>query len=223
MPITAPLPNLNTAANAGPAPKPADAGADDGQFGAALSREVDQRGKASSHDAGSQADVAARPQETAPATPGDGKPAKTGAAGRADAKDDDDDASADAAGADAAAAGAAPAADMLAMVASIQQLLKPGAVAPEAAPAAATAAAVAGAAARKPAAPTGEADTLAAALPGDAGARFAALMRGSQPAGQDKPGTPVRATASAAAGVQADAKPGTASAGVTVQDALLPS
>jgi flagellar hook-length control protein FliK len=214
MPITAPLPSLNASASPAAAPKPAENGADGGQFGATLSREIGQRTQAS-QDSANGANAPA-PQEK-PAAPADAKAARAHATEDAQDKDQDDAAAAATTAADPAAV--APAADMLAMVASINQLLKPGA-APDAAPAEAPQA-VGGPGARKPGAATDAAAALAPALPGDAAARFAALMRAGQPAAQDKAATPARSTPGAAAVLEADAKQ--ARAGVTAADPLSPS
>lgn len=183
---TTPLPSLNANTNANAAPQRSGESDGGAQFGATLSREIGQRNTAA-QQAPAAGDGAAKAQQQAPqqqqasadaapqpakadAKPADGKPA-------GDAKEGDD--KDDAAAANTAAA-AAPVTDMLAMVASVAQLLQ-GAVAPAAAPTAdgktdtkgvgAASSQLAGIAV---AAEGADPDT---AIPTEAAARFAALIR----------------------------------------------
>lgn len=213
---TTPLPGLNAGGSANAAPQRSGDADNGAQFSAALTQEISQRNTAA-QQAPAANDGAARPQQPAPpqrqqAASADAparQPAKADAKpadGKA-AADDKDGEDKDAA-ANAAVAAAAPATDMLAMVASVAQLLQ-GAVAPTAAPALEgkpDAKGVASSAQLPGIGAATEGADLDTAIPTDAAARFAALMRS---------GAATQATAPAAnhatadANARADVKPTT--------------
>lgn len=214
---TTPLPSLNAGGSANAAPQRSGDADNGAQFSAALSQEISQRNTAA-QQAPAANDGAARPQQPAPpqkqqAASADApaqQPAKADAKpadGKA-AADDKDGEDKDAA-ANAAVAAAAPATDMLAMVASVAQLLQ-GAVAPTAAPALEGKPDAKGVAASAQLPGIGaatEGADLDTAIPTDAAARFAALMRSG--AATQAATAPVANHATADASARADVKPTT--------------
>jgi flagellar hook-length control protein FliK len=217
---TNPLPSLNASANVNTAPNRASGGSDGSQFGAALSREIGHLNQAptpapavapqqpvASRAAAKQETQAPAAQPQEPAQPDNAQapaiartataPAGSSQAG-GDATDDKTTETVD-----TTSQGAAPLADMLALVASFNQMLRPAAAATQAAPAAATAAVTAkglpqlaagpGIALPDAAAAAGS-DAATADVASDAATRFATLMRAGQ-----RPTLPGRDAASSTA------------------------
>ncbi|MGZ5202811.1 MAG: flagellar hook-length control protein FliK [Telluria sp.] len=216
---TSPLPNLAAGVNANAAPQRAgssssDAG--DGQFSAALSREIDQRSEAApaqqqpAQQRAGKSGTSPKPVQ-APAQPPAQAPAQDAATAAADsaaglpgklpaqadaASAQDDPATGDSAASQQAAD---PMADMLALVANYNQLLKQGSTAPRAAPAdgASAAQAMPGATLAPAGLPS---DQAIAAIAG----RFASQMKGADTTSAPT-GAPVRAAIAQASGKGAGA------------------